>query len=218
MIAMLKGRVESIEDGHAVIDVNGVGYLALCTTGTLSKMAVGEAVTLHIETQVREDFIRLYGFIDPAEREWFRLLITVQGVGAKVAVAMLSTLCADELMRAVASSDKAMIGRAPGVGPKLAARIATELKDKVAAMALGPQALDKASATQGDVARAPGLGSETTRDAVSALVNLGYSPSDALSAVSHAASAMTNEAGETASIEMLVKGGLAELGPKEHGQ
>lgn len=214
MIAMLKGRVESIEDGMAVIDVNGVGYQTLCTSGTLSKMFVGEAVTLHIETQVREDFIRLYGFIDPAERAWFRLLTTVQGVGSKVAVAMLSTLSADELVRAVASGDKAMIGRAPGVGPKLAARIATELKDKVAAMALGPQALAATPGQKGAALSAPALGSETTRDAVSALVNLGYSPSDALTAVSHAAV----DVGEAASIEALVKGGLAELGPKEHGQ
>ncbi|MDH5187618.1 MAG: Holliday junction branch migration protein RuvA [Rhodospirillaceae bacterium] len=216
MIAMLKGMVENIKDGTVVIDVGGVGYLVFCPGGTIGRMAVGEAVMLHIETHVREDHIHLYGFIDPVEREWYRLLTTVQGVGSKVAIAMLSSLSVDELSRAIVSGDKAQIGRANGVGPKLAARIATELKDKVAKITLGASGLSTPSAstnksTIGDGAAT--VSADMTRDAVSALVNLGYSPSDAFSAVSHAA----NRAGDGVSIEALVKGGLAELGPKEHG-
>ncbi|MDH3335847.1 MAG: Holliday junction branch migration protein RuvA [Rhodospirillaceae bacterium] len=221
MIAMLKGRVESIKDGNVVVDVGGVGYLVFCPAGTIGQMTVGEAVTLYIETHVREDHIHLYGFIDPLEREWYQLLTTVQGVGSKVAIAMLSSLSLDELSRAIVSGDKAQIGRANGVGPKLAARIATELKDKVAKIALGtggstgsvgtpPGSKSKTT----DASSAPNVSGDMTRDAVSALVNLGYSPSDAFSAVSHAA----NRAGEGVNIEALVKGGLAELGPKEHGR
>lgn len=214
MIAMLKGIVESIGDSSTVIDVGGVGYLVFCPGGTLGRMAVGEAVTLYIDTHVREDHIHLYGFIDPVEREWYRLLTTVQGVGSKVGIAMLSALSVDELAMAIASGDKAQIGRAPGVGPKLAARIATELKDKVAKITLGSgQAIKFGKGVAGNNSPSTGIGSDITRDAVSALINLGYSPSDALSAISHAA----NRMGEGLSIEALVKGGLAELGPKEHG-
>lgn len=211
MIALLKGRIEELGDGWAVIDVNGVGYLVFCSSRTLGQLNVGEAATVHVETHVREDHIHLYGFLDVGERAWFKLLTTVQGVGAKVALAILSVLSSDELTHAIAAADKAQVGRASGVGPKLAQRIVTELKDKVAALALGPAAGPKGV----KVAASPSAGGagDVTRDAVSALVNLGYSPSDALSAVSHAAS----KAGEDAGVEDLIKGGLAELGPKEHG-
>lgn len=211
MIALLKGRIEELSDGWAVIDVNGVGYLVFCSSRTLGQLVVGEAATVHVETHVREDHIHLYGFLDANEREWFKLLTTVQGVGAKVALAILSVLSGDELTHSIAAQDKAQVGRANGVGPKLAGRIVTELKDKVAALALGPGA-----GLKGARAAAPVAGGEAntaTRDAVSALVNLGYSPSDALSAVSHAA----NKLGENANVSALIKGGLAELGPKEHG-
>lgn len=211
MIALLKGRIEEVGDGWAVIDVNGVGYLIFCSSRTLGQLAVGEAATVHVETHVREDHIHLYGFLDTVEREWFKVLTTVQGVGAKVGLAILSVLSGDELTHAIASGDKAQVGRANGVGPKLAGRIVTELKDKVAKMALGP-----ATAPQGVKVAAPievGGASDATRDATSALVNLGYSPSDALSAVSHAA----NKLGADADVSALIKGGLAELGPKEHG-
>jgi len=211
MIALLKGRIEELSDGWAVIDVNGVGYLVFCSSRTLGQLVVGEAATVHVETHVREDHIHLYGFLDANEREWFKLLTIVQGVGAKVALAILSVLSGDELIHAIAAQDKAQVGRANGVGPKLAGRIVTELKDKVAALALGPGA-----GLKGARATAPVAGSEAstaTRDAVSGLVNLGYSPSDALSAVSHAA----NKLGEGADVSALIKGGLAELGPKEHG-
>ena len=212
MIAMLKGIVDSIGDGSAVIDVGGVGYLVFCPSGTLGRMAVGEAVSLNIETHVREDHIHLYGFVDPVEREWYRLLTTVQGVGSKVAIAMLSTLSVDELGMAIASGDKAQIGRANGVGPKLAARIAVELKDKVAAISLGAGAAVRVGAKGANEASSS-IAGDITRDAASALVNLGYSPSDALSAISHASTHM----GDDANIEALVKGGLAHLGPADHG-
>ncbi len=202
MIALIKGRVEETGDGWAVVDVGGVGYLVYCPGGTLARLNVGEAVKLHIETHVREDHIHLYGFMDTAEREWFRLLTTVQGVGARVGIAILSALSVDELTHAVAAGDKAQIGRANGVGPKLAARIATELKDKVAAMTLGT-AGTSAPATPATTA---------TRDAVSALVNLGYQPAEALSAVAHVAA----REGKGVDVEALIKGGLTELGPKEH--
>lgn len=208
MIALLKGRIEEVGDGWAVVDVNGVGYLVFCSSRTLGMLAVGEAATIHTETHVREDHIHLYGFINPSEREWFKLLTTVQGVGAKVALAILSVLSGDEITHAVAAGDKAQVGRANGVGPKLAQRIVTELKDKVAAMALGP-----AVGAKGVKMATPAAGEPTsvTRDATSALVNLGYSPSDALTAVSHAA----NKLGEGADVGALIKGGLAELG--SHG-
>lgn len=214
MIARLKGRIEEVGDGWAVVDVSGVGYLIFCSARTLGKLAVGEAATVYIETHVREDHIHLYGFLEPAEREWFKLLTTVQGVGAKVALAILSVLSGDEITRAVAAQDKALIGRANGVGPKLAARIVSELKDKVAALALGPTVGPKGASTAAAVASGA---SDVVRDATSALVNLGYAPSDALSAVSHAA----NKLGEGANVGQLIKGGLAELGPHgspgEHG-
>jgi len=215
MIALLKGRIEELGDGWAVIDVNGVGYLVFCSSRTLGQLGVGEAATVHVETHVREDHIHLYGFLDAHEREWFKLLTTVQGVGAKVALAILSVLSGDELTHAIAAQDKAQVGRANGVGPKLAQRIVTELKDKVAALALGPSVGSGAGLKGARTATSAAVGgaNTATRDAVSALVNLGYSPSDALSAVSHAASKL----GEDANVSALIKGGLAELGPKEHG-
>ena len=211
MIALLKGRIEETGDGWAVIDVNGVGYLIFCSSRTLGRLGVGEAATVHIETHVREDHIHLYGFLDTTEREWFKVLTTVQGVGAKVGLAILSVLSGDELTHAIAAGDKAQVGRASGVGPKLAGRIVTELKDKVAKMALGPVA--GLSGAKVETPIDVGGATTATRDATSALVNLGYSPSDALSAVSHAA----NKLGADADVPSLIKGGLAELGPKEHG-
>jgi len=199
MIALLKGRVEEVGDGWAVVDVHGVGYLVFCSARTLGQVVVGDAVTVHVETHVREDHIHLYGFLQTDEREWFKLLTTVQGVGAKVALAILSVLSSDELTHAIAAQDKAQVGRASGVGPKLATRIVSELKDKVAALALGP---GKATAIASPAVGGP------TQDAVSALVNLGYSPSDALTAVSHAAA----QAGASADVGVLIKGGLAALG------
>lgn len=212
MIAKLSGVVDSQGSDWAVIDVNGVGYLVFCSTRTLGRMMAGDAVSLSIETHVREDHIHLYGFQDGVERDWFKLLTTVQGVGAKVALGILSTLTSDQLVHAISAADKAAISRAPGVGPKLAARIASELKDKVAGIALGPGAT--AAAPSVASSPQPASGEHTlTADAASALVNLGYGPSDALAAVSHA----VGKLGDGADLQALIRGALAELGPKEHG-
>lgn len=208
MIARLKGIVEDIGDDWAVVDVNGVGYLVFASGRTLGRLAVGEAAVIYIETHVREDHIHLYGFADTLERDWFKLLTTVQGVGAKVGLAIQSVLSNDEVSRAILSGDKAAITRAPGVGPKLAARIIAELKDKVGSIALG-QSL---KAEVGHTATSAAGGAQgAVSDAVSALVNLGYSPSQALGVVSEAA----GELGEAADVGILIKAGLSKLAPAD---
>jgi holliday junction DNA helicase RuvA len=194
MIASLRGRLDSFAADHAVIDVGGVGYLVFASSRTLSALgALGEEVVLHTEMQVAEDDIRLIGFATAGERDWFRLLTSVQGVGARVALAILSALSADELHRAVASGDHAMVTRAQGVGPKLAQRIAHELKDKVGSIALGA----------GGSAGVPAPGSPAA-DAVSALLNLGFRPAEASSAVGRAEA----ELGSGASLDALVRAAL----------
>ncbi len=209
MIAKLTGIIDSTGDDWAVIDVSGVGYLVYCSARTLRRLKAGEAASLTIETHVREDHIHLYGFAEPAERVWFRLLTTVQGVGAKVALGILSALSGDELVHAIAAGDKATITRAAGVGPKLAIRLLTELKDKVANMALGPMAI-----MAGDTA--PLDASGVMGEAISALVNLGYSASDAFGAVSRAAADRADEL----PLADLIRAGLSELMPKniDHGK
>ena len=200
MIARLKGLVDQIGEDWAVIDVGGVGYLVYCSSRTLSRLPrTGEAVALHIETHVREDHIHLYGFFEEAERAWFRLLQTVQGVGSKVALAILSTLTANDLANAIASGDKAMLSRPSGVGPKLAVRLATELKDKVAGIAAPGSFAPAMAAASG------GGGFE---DAISALVNLGYRRAEAQMAVVKASAAL----GEGAAVPALIRVGLQELG------
>ena len=200
MIARLRGTLDTLGEDHAVIDVGGVGYLVACPTRTLAELPrPGEAVDLLIETQVRDDSIMLYGFPAAAERRWFRLLQTVQGVGARVALGILSALGPDELARAVAAQDKAALARASGVGPRLAGRIASELKDRLSEL---PGALG--GPVSGAVA--PMLGGPAD-DAVSALVNLGYGRSDAHAAVAKAAAAL----GAGAPIEALIRTGLQEL-------
>jgi Holliday junction DNA helicase RuvA len=198
MIARLSGLLGEIGEDSAIVDVGGVGYLVFCSSRTLGRMpAVGEAVRLEIETHVREDHIHLYGFIDVAERAWFRLLTTVQGVGARVGLAILSVLTADELVQAVAAQDKAAVARANGVGPKLAARIVTELRDKVGGMALG---------TVGAVAAvSPNDGNG--EEAISALVNLGYSRGDAFNAIAKAG----KQLGDNAALDALIRFGLQEM-------
>ncbi|MDH5748230.1 MAG: Holliday junction branch migration protein RuvA [Rhodospirillales bacterium] len=208
MIAKLTGLIDSLGEGYAVLDVSGVGYLVFCSGRTLARLQTGEAASLMVETQVRQDHIHLYGFWDAAERDWFRLLTSVQGVGAKVALAILSVTGADELVQAIAAGDKGMITRAPGVGPKLAGRIISELKDKVDGLALATGL----GAGLGKNARAAAQGSRM--DAISALINLGYNASQATGAVSHAAVNL----GSDAPVEALIKAGLAELGPREHGR
>jgi len=183
--------------------VNGVGYQVHCSARTLQSLpAQGEAATLSIETYVREDMIRLYGFQSDVEREWFRLLQTVQGVGAKVALAVLSTLKPSELATAVAMRDKASVARTPGVGPKVAERIVTELKDKAPAYADVDPAVIRLSGAVDDK-RAP----QPIADAVSALVNLGYGQPQAAAAIA----AASREAGEGAETARLIRLGLKEL-------
>jgi Holliday junction DNA helicase RuvA len=197
MIAKLRGILDSTGEDWAIVDVGGVGYLVYCSARTLARLPEpGSAVALEIETHVREDHIHLYGFPGPAERAWFRLLTTVQGVGARVAMAIQGVLGADELAHAVAAGDRASLTRAPGVGPKLAQRILTELKDKVDAIAVAPIPVRLATAN-GDHAG----------DAVSALVNLGYRRPEAMGAVSAAVRSL----GAEAAVEALIKAGLKEL-------
>jgi holliday junction DNA helicase RuvA len=199
MIAMLAGIVDQAGSDSVVIDVNGVGYLVFASSRTLARVpARGEPLRLLVETHVREDHIHLYGFADEAERGWFRLLTTVQGVGAKLALAVLGALAPDALVTAIMAQDKAALTRADGVGPKLAQRIANELKEKVGGIALGP-------AASGAPMAAP---KGAAADAVSALVNLGYSRSDAHGAVSQAAQRL----GAEARIDALIRAGLQELG------
>lgn len=189
MIARLSGLLAETAADHLVIDVNGVGYLAYASARTLSAIGpIGGTVLLLTEMQVREDAITLFGFGSAAERDWFRLLTGVQGVGGRVALAILSVLDPNELSRAIASGDKAMIARANGVGPKLAQRIAMELRDKVGGVALGPGA-------------APAPAGSASADAVSALANLGFRPGEASAAVS----AATEELGPDASLDALVR-------------
>ncbi|KQN26820.1 ATP-dependent DNA helicase RuvA [Sphingomonas sp. Leaf33] len=201
MIAHLKGILTSTASDHAVIDVGGVGYLVGASARTLDALgAVGEGVTLHTELLVGEDFLRLVGFATASERDWFRLLTGVQGVGARVALAILSALPPDDLSRAVAAQDKAMVARANGVGPKLAERIVRELKDKVGTVALGPM-------TGGAVAPA----GSAAGDALSALGNLGFRPAEASAAVA----AAEEELGPSATLDALVRLALRKAAKKQ---
>lgn len=197
MIAKLTGLVDSVARDHAIIDVGGVGYFVRCSTRTLGALPpAGSAASLSVETLVREDAIDLYGFASARERDWFRLLTTVQGVGAKVALSILSTLSADELSQAILAQDKAMVSRADGVGPKLANRIVSELKDKVGGFAPTAAAVS-----------VPGLPADALADAVSALVNLGYRRIEAVGAIEKAA----RKLGPKARVEALIPAGLKEL-------
>ncbi|MCA0302632.1 MAG: Holliday junction branch migration protein RuvA [Proteobacteria bacterium] len=203
MIARLKGIVDSVDTDSAVIDVNGVGYLVSASARTLRDLVVGQPVGMLVETIVREDAIALYGFLETAERDWFRILTTVQGVGARVALSILSTLSPDEIARAIAAADRATLSRPPGVGPKLAARLATELKDKAAAFGIAPAPV---TAKPGDAAVAAPAGS-VNEDAVSALVNLGYKRVEAFGAVAR----VTQRLGEGAALDAVIRAGLQEL-------
>lgn len=192
MIARLTGVLAEIGADHAVIDVAGVGYLVQASTRTLAALGgVGTDARLFTEMQVREDSMTLFAFGSAGERDWFRLLTGVQGVGGRVALAILSVLSAEELHKAVAAGDKAMVARAQGVGPKLAERIVRELKDKAGGLALGPGALMPNAAPAGGAAA----------DAVSALTNLGFRPADASAAVA----AANDELGDGATLDALVR-------------
>lgn len=203
MIGKLKGLVDGYGDDFVHIDAGGVVYEAFCSSKTLQALPqVGHAAVLHVEMVVREDMIRLYGFATEAEKAWFGTLMTVQGVGARVALAILSALSVSELSSAIALQDKAMVGRANGVGPKLAMRIVTELKGKVPALGavdagiLGLQAALGEGVARGNVA-----------DAVSALANLGYSSAQASAAVAR----VVGKEGDDVATEKLIRLGLREL-------
>ena len=202
MIGKLKGMIDSVDEEALILDVNGVGYLVSASARTLRALpGVGNEAELLIETHVREDAIKLYGFLTAGERDWFRLLQSVQGVGAKVALGILGALSAEALSAAVARQDRAMMARAPGVGPKLAARLVLELKDKAPAFAIA----DFAHAESG-LERAPRL-AKAAEDAVLALVSLGYPQPQAAAAVARI-SAQLGPAAETAT---LIRAGLKEL-------
>jgi holliday junction DNA helicase RuvA len=202
MIAKLSGILDHIGPEGAVIDVGGVGYLCFCSNRTFGRLPQsGGAASLLIETHVREDHIHLYGFIDAAERDWFRLLTTVQGVGARLALAILSVAPPDELTLAIVSQDRTTLARADGVGPKLAARIVNELRDKVGGLALA------ATNSAAPVAPLTGVDPGPTGDAVSALVNLGYRRAEAFGAVASA----SRRLGDKGTVDALIRAALQEL-------
>ncbi|HXJ02987.1 MAG TPA: Holliday junction branch migration protein RuvA [Micropepsaceae bacterium] len=204
MIGKLTGRVDFLGADHAIIDVGGVGYVVHCASSTLSRLAVGTNATLWVETKMSEEAIRLYGFLAGEEREWFRLLQTVQGVGARVALSILSALKIPELERAIVLGDKAVVGRAQGVGPKLATRLITELKDKAPALAL------QRSAETGE--RVGGLQAPrpVESDAIAALVKLGYSQMAAAEAVARAGQNIGPNA-DALPLEALLRESLRQL-------
>lgn len=198
MIGKLTGKVDQIEDGRCVLDVNGVGYLVQASSRTLAALpSPPMTAQLLIETHVREDAIMLYGFADAAERDWFRLLTTVQGVGAKVALGILSALSPRELVSAIAATDKASLTRAPGVGPKLAIRILSELREKAGAMPVG----------SGFMLAPPMLPRGVAEDVLSALVNLGYRRQEAQPAVAR----VIERLGEDAGLDTVIRDSLKEL-------
>lgn len=203
MIGKLKGVIDSYGEDYVILDVHGVGYQVHCSSRTLQALpGAGEAATLSIETYVREDQIKLFGFRSDLEREWFRLLQTVQGVGAKVALAVLSTLPPADLANAIALRDKAAVARTPGVGPKVAERIVSELKDKAPAIAsVDPAVVQLSGALEERSAPQP------VADAISALINLGYGQPQAAAAIAAAA----RQAGDGAATAQLIKLGLKEL-------
>lgn len=198
MIGKLTGKIDQVTDGSCLIDVGGVGYLVQASSRTLAALPAPPALAaLLIETHVREDAILLYGFVDATERDWFRLLTTVQGVGAKVALGILSALSARELVTAIAASDRASMTRAPGVGPKLAVRILSELRDKAGAMPVGSGFSPAAALSPRGVAE----------DVLSALVNLGYRRQEALPAVAR----VIERLGEDAGLDVVIRDSLKEL-------
>jgi holliday junction DNA helicase RuvA len=203
MIGKLKGLVDAFGDDYVHLDVGGVVYEAFCSSKTLAALPqVGHATVVHVEMIVREDMIRLYGFATEAEKLWFRILMTVQGVGARVALSILSVLSIAELSSAIALQDKTMIGRANGVGPKLAVRVVTELKGKVPATGVLDAGVLGLQAALGD-----GVASGNIADAVSALTNLGYSSAQASAAVAR----VVGREGDSLATDKLIRLGLKEL-------
>jgi Holliday junction DNA helicase RuvA len=200
MIGKLKGLVDSVDEDGLILDVQGVGYLVAASSRTLRALPpIGQAAALLIETHVREDAIRLYGFLTAGERDWFRLLQNVQGVGAKVALGILGVLSSEALSTAIQRQDKAMLSRAPGVGPKLAARLVTELKDK--SPAFGAADFGPGVSDAGEPSKLP----KPAEDAVLALVGLGYARPQALGAVAKGFATLGSEAQTSALIRLALK-------------
>ncbi|MDG4604412.1 MAG: Holliday junction branch migration protein RuvA [Defluviicoccus sp.] len=211
MIAKLTGIVDTIGSGFAVIDVRGVGYLVQCSGRTLAGLSPGARVSLVTDMQVREDAIVLYGFADTAEQECFRMLTGVQGVGGKAALSILAVVTPGDLVAAIVSADRAMLTRAPGIGPKLATRIINELRASIEKTAAHGQRTDGGGAGSGVAGGVIWGASSGVADAVSALANLGFKPTEALDAVSEVAARLGGEAGT----EALIRGALAKLAPPE---
>ena len=204
MIGKLTGRIDSVGSDHAIIDVGGVGYVVHCASSTLARLAVGSTASLAVETKVSDDAIRLYGFLAADEREWFRLLQTVQGVGARVALAILSALKISELERALVLGDKSVVGRAQGVGPKLATRIVTELRDKAPALVL-QRSVETGERVGGLQAPHP-----VESDAIAALVKLGYSQMMAADAIARASQGIGPNA-DALPLDALIRESLRQL-------
>lgn len=205
MIGKLRGKVDAIGESHAIIDVNGVGYEVQCSARTLRNMQLGDTASLTIDTHVREDAIRLFGFSSEVERSWFRTLQSIQGVGAKVALAVLGALSSQDLANAIALGNWATVEQAQGVGKKLAQRIVLELKDKAPALTVAGLNVPAAKAG-GGTAPQPGT-PMAAAEAISALTNLGYNPAQAAAAIA----AAMQELGEDADTPKLIRRGLKEL-------
>lgn len=203
MIGKIRGKIDAIDEDSVIIDVNGVGYHIFCSARTLANLGKGEAAELVIETHVREDHIHLFGFPDLNEREWFRTLNTVQGVGVKMALAILGVFVPSRLAQAIAAKDTKSLTVVSGIGPKLAERITTELKNKIAKLPAG-EGNGAAKSAKGTLPP-PGINEDT----ISALVNLGYNRSDAYNAVMQAGAQLGNEKN---SINALIKESLRHLG------
>ena len=205
MIGKLRGKIDAIGEAHAIVDVNGVGYEVQCSARTLRNVELGQEVSLTIDTHVREDSIRLFGFQSEIERSWFRTLQSIQGVGSKVALALLGTLSPQDLANAIALGNDAAVAQAPGIGKKLAQRIVLELKDKAPTLSM---ASFVASGKPGAPATAAAdIGNQAAAESISALTNLGYNPSQASAAVAVA----MKELGNDADTAKLIRRGLKEL-------
>lgn len=202
MIGKLKGIIDAVGEAHVIVDVNGVGYEVQASARTLRALSIGQEVSLAIETHVREDAIRLFGFTSEVERSWFRSLQTIQGVGSKVALAVLGTLSPQDLANAIALQNWAAVEQAPGVGKKLAQRIVAELKDKAPALSVAGLTVTPARMGSGAPPR-----EDAVAEAISALTNLGYQPAQASQAV---AAAMA-DLGDKADTPKLIRAGLKEL-------
>ena len=207
MIGRLRGKVDAIGESHLIVDVNGVGYEVQASARTLRNLKMGDEVTLSIETHVREDAIRLFGFTSEVERAWFRTLQSVQGVGSKVALGILGTLSPQDLANAIALASSAALERAPGVGKKLAQRIVAELKEKAPQLSVSSISVPAGVRRNGAAGLAPPQEGNASAEAISALTNLGYPPPQAAAAIA----AAMGELGDGADVAQLIKRGLKEL-------